>query len=69
MQVFETLVTVGHEARRFTETVQRFIEARSDDPEFAVSVKSEPLGDREHKVITFWNDEAGEAFCALWRSA
>ena len=28
MQVFETLVSVGHEARRFTETVQRFIEAR-----------------------------------------
>jgi hypothetical protein len=59
MQVFE--------AHRFAETVQKFIEARSDDPDFSVSVRSEPLGDREHKTITFWSDGAVEEFSALWR--
>ncbi|CAN5207194.1 hypothetical protein BH11PSE2_BH11PSE2_06920 [soil metagenome] len=69
MQIFEALVSVGREAQRFSDVIHQFIASRSEDPDFSVSVRSEPMGDQEHKVVTFWNDEAADAFSELWSSA
>jgi len=67
MHVFETFVRPGDEAKRFATAINRFIERKSADSDFAVSVRSEPLGEQERKVLTLWSDTAVDEFAQLWR--
>ncbi|CAN5260189.1 hypothetical protein BH11PSE2_BH11PSE2_09180 [soil metagenome] len=67
MHVFETFVRPGDEAKKFATAIHRFIERRASDSDFAVSVRSEPLGEQERKVLTLWSDTAVTEFAELWR--
>lgn len=67
MHVFETTVQPGREAEHFTTAVYRFIELKgAADTEFSMIVRSEPLGDRERKVVTLWSETAAADFQSFW---
>ena len=72
--VIELPVDLGDEAQAFGAYVSRFMESRSDEAERYALVgeapyfmmRSDPLYDRELKVITFQQPSAARAFSKGW---
>ena len=64
---FETMARSGRDAERVSTAFYRFLELHSDKAT-AVSMRTEIIGDCEHRDFTFWSDEAAVMFAQFLKT-